>query len=230
MDSAADSETSKFVSAMVTCESYPGNTGAVISHFSAELGHDWKRLGIGLKLCKTDLDGIECANPYVLEDQISALFVLWRKRNGRNATAEALKAAAQSAGLDELIASMADPGQTGTNKFLKMSQISHMLFCTVHAWSEPVALESNSDRRFPEVSKYSKYLKGTYISDLPLANNDQRWEPVPVAEHISLSLVTNDDLTREEEIENTWIMWDAVQDTARPIKKKKKPIDMKKVM
>ena len=104
---------------MAKCESYPG-TDAVINHLltNLELGHDWKRLGRELKLSKTDLDGIEVANPHVLQDQISSLFDLWKKKNGRNATAQALIAAVKSAGLGYLITSEADqtPDQNVTSK------------------------------------------------------------------------------------------------------------------
>ena len=130
---STDSEIGKFVAARPTCEAYSG-TGAVINHFSANLGNDWKRLGRKLQLSKTDLDGIEVANPQVLEDQISDLFHLWKKRNGRHATAEALIAAAQSAGLDDLIT-------TGTNYILQCKLARMLLVCTCSARSEPGACE-----------------------------------------------------------------------------------------
>lgn len=87
---------------------------------------------------------------------------------------------------------------------------------------------SSGEKKLPfSVSEYVEYLKGRYGSDLPLTG--LRGEAVPVVKHVSLSLVTNDDVTAEEEMRDSWIMWEAVQDTARPTKKKKKPIDMKEV-
>ena len=77
-----------------------------MKELSRHIGKDYKKLARALGIGKTDIDSLEIANPGDLKEQIAQFFILWQRKEGRNATIERLKQALREAELLEALDNM----------------------------------------------------------------------------------------------------------------------------
>eukprot|EP00731_Ephydatia_muelleri_P024083 Em0016g354a len=77
-----------------------------MKELSRHIGKDYKKLARALGIGKTDIDSLEIANPGDLKEQIAQFFILWQRKEGRNATIEKLKQALREAELLEALENM----------------------------------------------------------------------------------------------------------------------------
>ena len=62
-----------------------------MKELSRHIGKDYKKLARALDLNKTEIDSLDIACPGDLKEQINQFFILWQRKEGRDATIERLK-------------------------------------------------------------------------------------------------------------------------------------------